>query len=715
MKKMMMILLLLPCLLYAQQEPRNRYGIIAGYSLNTHTSDFKRLPDCPSCSPGYKEGSGSGLYGGIMMDIPLSTGLFLSGRLAYHDMSGTLRSTEKTTIIVGGIATDGAFEHTLESTLGIIGFEPSIGMTLFDNVRGNIGFSASYLLTKEYAQVETIVQPADFGTFLNPDGTDSRSRQRNIFSGTLQEANSILLFAPVISLSYLMPLNKEETFYLQPELRYSLGLSNIVNDQLVNSWKVHALAFGIGLSYSPRSTPPKQEKYFKDYRIDTVRVEKEIAANSYSRGMEKQSIETSENDAEILNTTIVRRIDTLFIKKNYALQGSIIALGIDAAGNEVQNPQFIIEEYISNRLDPLLPYVFFDDNSATLPQRYNKLNANEASTFSINSLFRSTTLELYYHLLNIIGKRMTEQTKATMTLVGCNADQGAEKGNEELSKNRASAVKNYLVKVWNIDETRIQIQSRNLPQKASTPLNEPDKIAENRRVEIYSDNPKIMEPIFIEKIDRSANPPTARFKISAQTDAPLVSWKVQSYQKVQTQYTFTQTGTAPMPAYIDWVLAQDQKTIPQSEEKLISELSVEDSKGNTKTIKANELNVTVKTVQEKRTEKLGDYEIERFSLILFDFDKSSIEGNNKGIIDFIKGRIKENSTTEILGYTDRTGNIDYNQKLSLSRASSVKQTLAKNDAVVTGVGSRELLFNNDIPEGRFYCRTVNVIVKTPVQ
>lgn len=715
MKKMMVILLLLPCLLYAQQEPRNRYGIIGGYSLNTHTSDFKKLPDCPSCSPGYKEGSGSGLYGGIMVDIPLSAGLFLSGRFVYQDISGTLRNTEKTTIIVQSVATDGAFEHTLESTLGIIGFEPSIGMTLFDNFRGSIGFTASYLLTKEYAQAETIVQPADFGTFINPDGTDSRSRQRNVFSGTLQEANTMLLFAPVVSLSYLMPLNKEGTFHLQPEIRYSLGLSNIVNDQLVNSWKVHTLAFGIGVSYSPLSAPTKQEKYFEDYKIDTVRVEKEIVENTYSRGTEKQSIERTENDIEIMSTKIVRRTDTLFIKKSYALQGSIVALGVDAAGKEVQNPQFIIEEYISNRLDPLLPYIFFDENSATLPQRYSRLNANETSTFSINSLFRSTTMELYYHVLNIVGKRMTEQQKGTITVVGCNADQGAEKGNESLSQQRAITVKEYLVKVWNIDKKRIIVQSRNLPQKPSTPLTEPDKTAENRRVEIYTDNPKITEPIFIEKIDRSANPPTARFKMTAQTDAPLVSWKVQSYQKVQTQYTYMKTGTAPLPTSIDWVLAQDQKTIPQTEEQLISELSLEDSKGNTKTIKANELNVTVKTVQEKRTEKQGDYEIERFSLILFDFDKSSIEGNNKGIIDFIKGRIKENSQIEILGYADRTSNADYNQKLSLSRAMSSRQSLGRNDAVVNGIGSSELLFNNDVPEGRFYCRTVNIIVKTPVK
>ena len=29
-----------------------------------------------------------------------------------------------------------------------------------------------------------------------------------------------------------------------------------------------------------------------------------------------------------------------------------------------------------------------------------------------------------------------------------------------------------------------------------------------------------------------------------------------------------------------------------------------------------------------------------------------------------------------------------------------------------GLGEIDLLFNNDIPEGRFYCRTVNVMVET---
>ncbi|HPP39906.1 MAG TPA: OmpA family protein, partial [Candidatus Kapabacteria bacterium] len=120
---------------------------------------------------------------------------------------------------------------------------------------------------------------------------------------------------------------------------------------------------------------------------------------------------------------------------------------------------------------------------------------------------------------------------AKITLIGCNSDQGAEKGNIELSRKRAEEVKNYLTNVWGISNDRITIQTRNLPQKASTPTNEPDKIAENRRVEIISDIEKITEPIFIEKIDRTANPPIVRFKLEAEAEAGLKEWRVVANQK----------------------------------------------------------------------------------------------------------------------------------------------------------------------------------------
>ena len=63
----------------------------------------------------------------------------------------------------------------------------------------------------------------------------------------------------------------------------------------------------------------------------------------------------------------------------------------------------------------------------------------------------------------------------------------------------------------------------------------------------------------------------------------------------------------------------------------------------------------------------------------------------------------------------RTGDANYNKKLSLDRADATKKALGINNAITNGIGNEELLYNNDLPEGRFYCRTVNIIVKTLIK
>jgi outer membrane protein OmpA-like peptidoglycan-associated protein len=141
---------------------------------------------------------------------------------------------------------------------------------------------------------------------------------------------------------------------------------------------------------------------------------------------------------------------------------------------------------------------------------------------------------------------------------------------------------------------------------------------------------------------------------------------------------------------------------------------LKDEKGNEFISNEKTIKIDLVTIQEKRKEMLGDFEIERFSLILFDFDKANIDGNNKNIVEFIKNRIKTNSEIEITGYTDRTGEAQYNKNLSTKRSENTKKALGIESAIFNGLGSEVTLYNNNLPEGRFYCRTVNVLVKTKV-
>lgn len=696
----------------ANDTTDSKYGVYGGINLNFHSAQFTNLPGIPNCCPRFESGFGLGFNFGLLYEHRLSNVLSLGVRSGFHSLSGTLSTEEPTTVITPTGPLDGVFEHTVESAFMNLGFEPSLIYSLTPRFNISLGLRAGQSLTYTFSQAETIIQPDGVGTFTDEDGNDTRKRTRNEFDGDLTNANTFQL-ALFSGLSYEFPLNSDNTLRLVPELFYYHGLSNLVKD---TDWKVNSLRLTVAIKYAPLAKPVKTDVFKKEFRIDSVRIESDLITEvTYKRGIENLENHTGETDVEIIHTAITSRVDTLMIPKTYALDGAIEAVGVDLAGNEIPNPIFKIEEFISNRLDPLLNYVFFEDNSHTLPLRYKSISKEEAGQFDLTNLFRDSSLQIYHNILNIVGERLNMYPTAKVVLIGCNSDLGAESKNLELSRKRAETVRDYLVNVWNINPDRFKIEAKNLSDKPSIPKTEPDKISENRRVEIYSDDLRILEPIFIEKIDRTSNPPIVRFKLSGQSDAGLKSWELKAYQNSDDENIFTKSGDRNLVESIDWELAQFQKLIPKSPEPLIYSLSLVDNQGNVKFIDNQTKEIEVMTVQHKRTEQIGDYEIEQFSLILFDFDKHVIADNDKKIIEFIRSRLKNESELEIMGYTDRTGIADHNKKLSERRAEATRIALQRADTKVVGFGSDELLHNNELPEGRFYCRTVNIIVKTKVK
>lgn len=192
-------------------------------------------------------------------------------------------------------------------------------------------------------------------------------------------------------------------------------------------------------------------------------------------------------------------------------------------------------------------------------------------------------------------------------------------------------------------------------------------------------------------------------------------WDVEAWQSLATEKRFVRTGGEFLPQSLDWVLENDQHSIPKHPAPIYYSLRLLDSRNNDTHIVKQTAPIDVITVVRKRREQIEDYEIERFSLILFDFDKAEIVGSNSKVVDFIASRTRPESQIEIRGYTDRTGDEMYNQQLSERRALATKAALNRSDAVAIGIGERQLLYDNDLPEGRFYCRTVQVTVKTKVK
>ena len=127
------------------------------------------------------------------------------------------------------------------------------------------------------------------------------------------------------------------------------------------------------------------------------------------------------------------------------------------------------------------------------------------------------------------------------------------------------------------------------------------------------------------------------------------------------------------------------------------------------------MDIDLITIERKIKEHINGYEVDSFSLILFDFNKSDVEDENKKIIAAIQKRVKKESEISVMGTTDRIGTEEYNTRLSQERANAVKTAINRKGSVSIGKGEQGLRFDNDLPEGRFYCRTVNVVVRTLVK
>jgi len=103
--------------------------------------------------------------------------------------------------------------------------------------------------------------------------------------------------------------------------------------------------------------------------------------------------------------------------------------------------------------------------------------------------------------------------------------------------------------------------------------------------------------------------------------------------------------------------------------------------------------------------------------VLFDFNSYQLKPEAKEMLRKIAKTLNENPDTVILvvGYTDSTGNFDYNVKLSEKRAEAVKNELVLNGVdptriLVFGCGPKHPIAPNNTPEGRALNRRVEILV-----
>lgn len=453
--------------------------------------------------------------------------------------------------------------------------------------------------------------------------------------------------------------NVGEKWWIQPEVSYRLPLTDVTSDANNSPWKVGQLRIGVNISFSVSSAPPPPSK------------------------------ERAKFGASIDRVT-----------------------ALNSDGNEYNVKSVNVEDLQYNEMFPLLPYVFCNEGSASpdASLQAEPATQKEEGEFIAEKLPQDAIV-VNQNLLNVVGSRMRKIPHATLTITGTTDGKGESK-NKALAEQRAMWAKQYLVNGFSIAESRIATQTTSVPAKPSS-ASTPDGIAENRRIELSSNVPDILAPVVIAADNqRIATPDVMQFHPAhSNADSVRSSTLIVSQAGRVLREVKTSGSTAP----ISWAVRPNE--LSASQVPIDYEYIAVSAEGDTATAFGS-LPVEYVSSVRKKTENLPDKTIDKYSLVLFDFDKSDLTADNQRIVEqMVLPSVKSNSTVSIIGYTDRIGADDYNKKLSKERAETVKRFLAANakDAKYTalGVGESTEIFNNNVAIGRQLSRTVQVIIETP--
>lgn len=538
-------------------------------------------------------------------------------------------------------------------------------------------------IRKSYSEEERI-------TSNNANYSETQSSTIGVRGGGI-ETNPLLID---IGLSVSTSYRLKNGIILQPSIRATMPVIGVGKDAS-HTWKVYKMSAGLALGFDLGEEiveqPPIKEP---PARPDPV-------------------------EPEVVKPAVVEIPSSVPEKPTSILSATISAVGLNDDGSTVEEPTLTVEKLQVTEAIPTLNYVFFGIGESDLNKRYAKLQIrSEVPHFDERELFAASAEKVHHQILNVIGSRMYRDKSATITLVGTRSING-ETGTPDLGKQRAESIADYLTGRWRIDRSRIKIQSRQLPENPSDDQTLHGQ-EENRRVEIVPNKPSIVAPVWANRIERVATPPRILFEPDIISDTDVVSAKIVIRQNDQVLQSFDALTDGSVGEHL-WKLSEE--SMPGGHDSIIFDLIVRDVLGNEVTTSGSiKLRQIRRETTGYRTDSLdADRKVEKYSLILFDYSSSSLAKHQADtIINYVARSVKQGSRLTITGHTDQTGNDAFNEQLAEQRAKRAAELLekrlstlrkAKPSMHVASHGSRDILFDNTKPEGRFLSRTVRVTVE----
>ncbi len=397
-----------------------------------------------------------------------------------------------------------------------------------------------------------------------------------------------------------------------------------------------------------------------------------------------------------------------------------VAAPLPAVNFSVNSPKNAPADRIFIESFPIRNYVFFDQGSTSIPNRYTLLNRNQASDFKDHQIARlnqtssagrsADQMTVYYNILNILGERMAKNPSTSITLVG-----SSERGTQDAAL-KAESVKSYLVDIFGIAATRISTEGRTRPNLASLQSQSGQELAllrqEDSRVTIESSSPALLKAY--RTGPDAATPVTSR---SAQ-EAPLdsyVTFNVDNADRIFNSWRLE----------VEDESGNKQNFGPYTDAKVSlpgSSILGDRSRGNYNVKMIGETR-DGRTMSRETSAEVVRWEPATMEYgfkysVIYEFDNSTASSvEERFLMDIVTPSIPAGATVRIYGYTDTIGTTGHNLQLSRARANNTRSIIERSLAGANrtdvkfetqgfGEDSSRSPFGNTHPEERFYNRTV---------
>ena len=637
-----------------------RIGLFGNVDAALSGGSFQGLPTIANCCPEFSSATDIGFLAGLTYIKPLSSDWSLHLRMHYWSFGAPFSETETMPIVdLQGGPAQATIRHDLTGSFQQISVEPLAGYSLSPDFALLGGLTAGYVLSATYEQREVLETPAD-GVFANG------RRERNVLEGDIPDASALGL-GLTLGATFDLALNEDRSVFLSPEVLATVSPLNVVSGV---SWTIQHIRAGLALSF----VPPEIKDSLTDQEL-----------YDFARGITPPSR----------------------VSPGVPFVSDIAVSGVEPDGSTSAVEEITIDEFESYHVRPILPYVFFDEDSYDVPDRYYRLSDDQVARFHTDNFYNLDEIVTYRHVMNIVGYRMTKDPDATITLIGHSTPD--ERGGEDLGRERAKSVRDYLTETWGISSSRIAIEGTGLPENASN-NDLPDGREENRRVEIKTSSPAVMASVTSVDTTRVVSPSGVRFLPSIDPNVRVKQWTI--FLADEDAMFHAINGSSPVPQSVDWRPTGTISGIPSGTKEMRYMLAVTDTTGAVVPSTTGSIPVVERTLAMKEQSGTSSQR-DRFSMILFGYDSAELTPDHDEVISTIKSKIGPNSRVTVAGHTDRSGSAAYNKTLSEKRARAVSSKLGSNVDGVYGYGESLPPYDNNTPEGRFYSRTVEVTVETP--